>query len=334
MTQIANKVANISSKKLLADFYEDNGIKQQDIDESLLMKWIDDKAGDVISDRNLIHQLDWLDVNNYKATLPKNLSIINEISYKVKKSNKSCQVKGYELTQYVEDVHGCKVEYNVDCPKCHIPKDDCGCAIKDVSIEINRSFEIAHPEMFYSKYASVGSFGYGYSVYSEKWRILPHSSSDYFGIKKHLPECANLHVKECPDSYVINPPVIETSFEKGELLISYMGIMRDEDGFLMIPDHRDVFEAILQYLTYKWYRREYLMRRDGSDKGIYQEAKFLCDEATNKAIARLSMPSFQEVSRVWSNNQWSKIDSAYTNYLNGGKPIETISKERRNPYKS
>lgn len=333
MELVANRTEKVSLNTVLSDFYEDNGIVQKDIDESMILKWAEDETFDNITDRQLVPRFAWLSVCNYKADLPSDLVIINEIAYRIKPPTDSCGNREYEITQYVQDTHeGCEIEINVICPACH--KTECSCNSNDIIVDIGTSFEISHPEMYYSKYAKVGRFGYGKSVHDPNWNILCHTENDWFGVNKHMPGCANLHCRECPHTYRIEPPNLDTSFEDGEVLISYMGRELDENGTIMIPKHRDVFEAILQHITYKYYRREYLMRREASDRAIYQEAKFLRDEARVKARVRLSTPSFAEISKFWSKNKWSKIDNAYSNLLDGCAPVVDLKGKQRNIYKS
>ena len=334
MSLIANKTKFVSIQTALADFYEDNNIIQKDVDESLILKWAEDKILEISTDRQLVHKLAWLSVYNYKVDLPSDLVTINEIAYRIEPPKDSCAVRDYEIVQYVQQTHedGCMLEMNVVCPNC--TKTGCNCNTEGIVVDINTAFEVSHPEMYYSKYLRVGRFGYGNSIYSPEWKILCHTENDWFGLNMHLPNCANILCKECPHTYRINPPVIETSFEEGEILLSYMGRMRDKNGDIMIPEHRDVFDAILHHLTYKWFRREYLRTRDATDDKISKESLILSREATDKAIARISMPSFEEFSKFWSMNKWVKMDSAYTNLMDGRSPIETLHRKQRNIYKS
>ncbi|MCO6499028.1 MAG: hypothetical protein J5I47_01450 [Vicingus serpentipes] len=333
MELVNNKTEHVSIYTVLSDFYEDNNIVQKDVDESLILKWAEDYLPNLITDQQLIHRLAWLSVIDYKVVYPRDLAIINEIAYRLEPPKDSCDVRGYEIVQYVQQTHeDCYLEMNVVCPSCH--KTGCDCNTGDVVVDINTAFEVSHPELFYSKYAKVGRFGYGSSIYSNKWKILNFTSSDWFGINRHLPGCANIACKESPHSYKFDPPVLETSFQEGEILMSYMGKMLDDEGRIMIPKHRDVFEAILQHITYKWFRREYLNTLMSQYKEIYREAKLLRDEAEMKANIRLSTPTFQEFAAFWSQNKWAKMDSAYTNMLDGHAPISTIHKQNRNIYKS
>lgn len=334
MSLIGNKTEYVSIQTILPDFYDDNNIVQKDIDESLLIKWAEDKTIDITTDRQLTHSLAWLSVYNYKADIPSGLVNINEMAYRLSPPKDSCGIRGYEITQYAQTTHedGCMLEINVVCPNCH--KTECNCNTEGIVVDINTAFEVSHPELYYSKYSRVGRFGYGNSIYSPAWSILCHTDNDWFGLNKHIPNCASITCKECPDTYRLNPPTIETSFEEGEILLSYMGRMRDKNGDIMIPKHRDVFEAILQHLTYKWYRREYISKRDPSDRAIYMEAYQLEKEATDRAITRLGTPSFEEFSKFWSNNKWVKMDDAYTSLMNGGEPIVNLGRKQRNIYKS
>lgn len=330
---INNKVEYVSINTVISDFYEDNDIKQKDIDESLLLKWAEDKINDIPHTYQLKTKIAWLDVSEYRAEFPKDLSIILEIAYKKTERKDDCAVRGYQIVQYVQDTfEGCELELNVKCPACH--KTECNCHTDGVIVDVDRAFQIANPQLYYDQYRKVGRFGYGASIYDERWKILGHTDSDWFGLNKVIPGCANLECKNCPESYRVSPPNIDTSFEKGELLVSYMGRELDADGNIMIPKHRDVFEAVLQYLTYKYYMREFKKSRDSSDRVIYQEAKVLCDEATRKATTRLETPSFDDFSKFWSMNKWTKMDSAYDNLVNGGLPLSTVKHRHKNIYKS
>lgn len=333
MSLIEGRTEFVSIATVLPDFYEDNGIIQKDVDESLLLKWAEDKISDITTDRQLSHKLAWLSIYNYKVDdFPKDLVTINEVAYRASAPKDSCGIRGYEITQYAQQTHeeGCTLELNVVCPSCH--KTGCNCRTEGIVVDINTAFEIAHPEMYYSKYAKVSRFGYGNSVYGADWKLLCPSDNDWFGINKHLPDCANLTCTECPGTYRLNPPVMETSFEEGEILISYMGMERDSNGDIMIPKHRDVFDAILHHLTYKWYRREYIKKREASDRVIYLEAQQMAEIATTKAITRIGTPSFAEFSKFWSKNKWSKIDNAYTKLMAGKAPIAKLPS--RNIYNS
>lgn len=348
---MARNTEFISIRTSLADFYEDNKIKQQDVNEDELLKWATDKGMDLMPSALLRPSVAWVDVNNYKGNKPKNLQIVLEMAYRLDCPKMTCGQRGYQITQWIQGTEeGCELEINLVCPACH--KTGCGCNEDEIIVDIGTGWDVNHPEQYYDQYVKVGRFGYGTSVYDPNWKILCYSDNRYHGLNQHLPGCASTYCVECPHSYRLDTPTIETSFEEGEILVSYLGRILDETGEIMIPDHRDVREAMLQYLTYKYFRGLYLLKRDPSDKDIYLEAKQLMREATDSARAKLTMPSFKEFSRFWAKNKWSKIDSAYENlldgkYLGGGRGhhgghhhhgpkigVPTNTNSRRNPYRS
>ena len=327
------KVESVSIYTALADFYEDNNITQSDVNESLLLKWTDEVTESIITDQQLIPKISWVPVSNYKAYLKDQPQIFLEVAYRLEPSTTSCKNMGYQIVQWAEQLDdGCTLEYNLDCPECD--NRDCNCAdIAGMTVDITRSWEISHPEAYYSNYVKVGRFGYGNSVYTDQFKILTYSDNAWQGLNKHLPGCAMIYCKNCPQSYTWEPPFIETSFEKGELLISYLGKKRDENGNIMIPKHRYVFEAILEHLTYKYYRMKFLDTGGNIERNIYTEARANRDLAIYKANAVLGMPSFEEFSKFYSINKWQKIDNAYENLLNGDDPYVTIDRGR-NIYKT
>lgn len=327
-----NKVEYISASEILSDFYDDFNIDGGD-DEPLLLKWIEDKISQFNIPQQLIHRVAWVSVMNYKADLPKDLNIINEVAFRLDGGKSRKGGRGYQLTQFVQNTHeDCQIELNVVCSSCNT--STCNCNTEDIIVDVNAAFEMAHPEMYYSKYAKVGKFGYGKSIYSNNWGILSQNDSEWFGVNQTIPGCANIHCHDCPNSYKILPPKIETSFEEGELLISYMGVKKDEDGRLMIPLHPDVLECVNEHLTYKWFRRQFIKTRDNGDRLIYSEARQLSKEAKQKAEMSLNFPSFDEFSRFWANTKWSKMSSAYENLMGGGVPVNTQKKGGKNPYRS
>lgn len=327
-----NKVDYVSIHTVKPDFYEDNGLVQKNIDESLLIKWATDEVSDWNLDTQKTQSIAWLTVRNYKFELPNNTYKILEIAYKQDKSNESCGIKGVQITEWANDTLGCEVTSQVNC------KDECdGCgdhALKDVVIDVTRNWEITHPEIYYDKYVKVGRFGYGNSIYSPKWKLLSATTNDFFGMNMHLPGCANLYCRECPESYRINGRTVETSFEKGEVLVSYLGTPVDENGDVMIPNHRDAFEAILQHLTYKWFHRQYVRYRKPSDKQISMEAMQLRDQARIRVMSRLGTPSADEFGAFWYKNKWSKMDSAYSNLMKGYAPITDLRRKNHRAYRS
>lgn len=321
------KVGSASIHRTLSEFYEDTGVEQTDLNDSVLLKWGEQKAQEVITDEQLSHNISWLTVENYKATKPKNVKIILEVAYKKEKPKDSCKAKGIQITQYVQDTHeGCTVEYNVKCNKCK--EVSCNCVKEDVIFEIDSRVAARRPEIYYDNYLRAGRFGEGYSIYTPSFKILPHAKAKgLHNIKNHIPNCPMFTLKG-EDWYVMDGDHFEVSFEQGELLVSYMGTKLDENGDLMVPDHPYAYDAITEFMIYKYYRKQYLEKRDPSDRAIYSEAFQLSNLATQRARNTLNIPDFNSFLSYWANNAWVKMDSAYDALLNGKRGISNIKNRK------
>jgi hypothetical protein len=71
-------------------------------------------------------------------------------------------------------------------------------------------------------------------------------ATDMFHSKNGCEECND--VKEY--TYTYSDGVIKTSFEAGDIVISYKALVTDEDGFPLIPDNPKVKLAIRYYIMY------------------------------------------------------------------------------------
>ena len=114
----------------------------------------------------------------------------------------------------------------------------------------------------------------------------------------HEKDSPNLYVNT-EESYSFNPGYIITSFEEGELHLSYKGVPTCPDGYPMVPDNQYFKEALFWYCYRQMILRGYNSKvaqitYDYAD----QKWKFYCTAARNKA----NYPSVDEYDRfkqVW-----------------------------------
>lgn len=142
----------------------------------------------------------------------------------------------------------------------------------------------------------------------------------------HEKDSPNLHVNS-EESYSFNPGYIITSFEEGELLISYKGIPTCPEGYPMVPDNQYFKDALF------WYCYRQLILRGHIPKVAqitydYADAKwrFYCTAARNKA----NYPSVDEYNRLAQT--WVGLvplqqihESGYDVKQQQGIPIEVVN---------
>ena len=326
------KVEHISIMAAIQDFVEDHDLDETEIDEELLKKWALTVINLIKTDQQLVQKVALLDVRNYKVKSPIDFEMVCEVSYRLDKPD-DCPSNQQQISQWVQGTEeGCELEINIVCPKCH--KTGCTeCGQNEVVVDVDRIWEQSNAYLNHiTKYSRVSRFGQGTSTHTPEFRLLSYAKSGYEGISRHFPNCMNLK-EQCEHSYSLNLPNIELSFEKGEILLSYLAKQLDENGDLMIPNHELVFEAIVDYLTYKWHRKVYFRSREVKDYRAYKDAQAMSDISIGRARSALQIPGFQEFTAWLKNNKYYKIDNAYDNLMNHGVPLHFDRFRGRNTYK-
>lgn len=304
---------------MVADFIEDMGFDQKLIDDELYKKWAIDATKLISTDEQLKHNIALLTVKNYKAELPDDIKIVCEVAFKQNKEEEKCGSKKERIIQYTQSTaDDCEIEINLKCPKCH--KFECkGCNNhNDVVVDVDRIWEMSNTHYHYSsKFMRVSHFGQGYSAHTDMFRLMRHTTSDWFGVQ-HMPKCLNLNCPQCVEEYSIQFPNIEVSFEEGELLISYLGQMTDENGDIMVPNHPSVIEAISEHLHFKHFKRDYAISKRMEDYRAYVDARQHRDQAIGRARSAMQIPSFQDWTQYLSKNKNIILDNALENLYERG----------------
>lgn len=321
------KQHHISISNAVIDWVQDNDLQHEEIDHYLFVKWATDviRMAQVPSQLSLVIGL--IEIENSRGELPANYDTTLQAAANVfprtpcdcaRDPEAECCKKGYvhpdrlpktrreNIVQWVQGTleKDCELEINLICPTCH--KSSCDCGTPAVEVEVDRIWEMAHPEIYYRHHTRIGRFGYGPqpgSYYSPKFQLMDYATNDFHRLNHILTDCPNVNCKDCIHTFRIDLPYIEVDFEEGEVLISYLAKKTDENGDLMIPDHPDLLEAIGNHLDYKWYNRKWKRRGDQNARVIAREA--LQDRERNLGLAResLDMPEWVEF-RAWMDKNW------------------------------
>lgn len=327
------KVPYVSIKNAVQDWVQDNDFGHDEINETLLIKWAVDCVHWCKTPQQLKHRIVVLQVKNSRAELPDDFELLAQAAASVVENPCDCsedpeddcckqksipkngrvpKTRREDIVQWVQGTleKDCDLEINLICPTCKTAS--CSCNTPAIEVDVDRIWEMAHPEIYYSHFTRIGRFGYGpgqngaYSYYTPKFRLMRYATEDYFKLEHLITECPNVLCKECRHQFVIELPYIEVDFEEGEILLSYLGKPLDEDGEIMIPDHPDVHEAIVNHLDFKWYRMMFKKTKDPGDRVISQEAMLLRDQHIGFARSALDIPTFHEFKSYLENSAWNK----------------------------
>lgn len=326
------RVDYVPITEVIKDFVEDNDSTEVEIDEELLKKWALNVIELINTDQQLVHKIGLFDVRNYKVKKPEDFSMVCEVAYRLEPVKQTCS-RQEQIVQWVQGTDSdCELEINVVCPKCK--KTGCTeCGQNTAIVDVDRIWEQSNAFLHHiNKYSTVSRFGRGKSVYDPNFKLLRFAGGDWDGISRHFPNCMNLQETE-NHTYSFNPPNIELSFEKGEILLSYLAKKTDGKGDLMVPDHPTVYEAVLDYLTYKWHRKIYFKTKRSEDYRAYKDAQQMSEVSIGRSRSALQIPGFQEFSAWLRKNKYYRVNNAYDNLLNKGVGVYQDRYKDRDLYK-
>jgi len=117
----------------------------------------------------------------------------------------------------------------------------------------------------------------------------------------HCDECVNENINY-EDTYIVDNDYIKTSFQSGQICLSYMAFPTDEDCYPLVPDDISFKEALFWYV----YKKILLSNPQFKNNGInYQFAeqqwKYYCTQARNAA-------NYPDIDKYESfMNQWVRL---------------------------
>jgi hypothetical protein len=139
------------------------------------------------------------------------------------------------------------------------------------------------------------------------------TSNHFFNIPYHIGDCVNVSV-DTEIEYHIEKPNIITNFKKGDILLSYVGVHLDKDGYRFIPNEPIVFRAINQYIEERFAFIQYRKSKEQKDRIYWQQQLELAEKFIARARNQIQTPDFDEfwrfVQQHWSrllpNYKWEK----------------------------
>jgi len=328
------KVPYVSIKNAVQDWTQDNDLGHEEIDETLLIRWAVDCVRWCSTQEQLKHRIAILQVENSRARLPDDFVLLAQAASNVhyedpcncnhdpkpdccgKKSiprnGRLPKSRREDIVQWVQGTleKDCHLEINLVCPTCHETK--CQCDTPIVEVDVDRIWEMSHPEIYYSHFTRIGRFGNGpshgphSSYYTPKFKLMRYATNEYHRLRQILSDCPNVNCDNCHREFILDLPYIEVDFGEGEILLSYLGRPLDGDGEIMIPDHPDVFEAIVNHLDYKWYRMMGKKTKDNALLNISREAMSLRELHIGIAKSQLEIPEFHQFKNYLDNSTFLK----------------------------
>lgn len=298
----------ISFTNIAADWPQDVGLDHEEVDYAFIVRNGVEALNMMNLTEDLSNRLCILQVSNSKVRLPDDFKILLQAAANVRDKD-YCTTSREEIIEWTKKTYqqDCDLKIRLECPKCN--KSECDC--RSFEVNVDRIWELSHPEYYYNHYRRIGSFGRGgkvSSVYNPRFELMRAVTQD-FHQANILFGCPNVDCRECAHEFRIDPPFLELDFQEGEVLLSYLGRVLDENGDPMIPDQPDVLDAIQYHLTYKWFNRIYNKSNDRNvatlAKSKAQDALQMREVSMGIAKSFIEMPEYTEF-RSWLNGSFYK----------------------------
>lgn len=308
------EVPYVSIRAAVAD-YIDFANPEEEVNETLILKLAHDAASLICSDDQTDHKIALLEVKNNQATLPDDFRKVVQAAYMTAPYRPHLKDEIVQWTQYALDDSGCSVDITLNCPECFETEGaDCsGCDKPSnkpfIVVDVDREYENTHPEL-YTKYMS-HFYTYrnlnerGGCIYHPEFRLMGSRTNNFGNLDFHIPGCLNLGL-DCEVEYDINLPSITVNFPKGQILLSYMGIKTDKDGYRLLPNTTRAFRAVNWYIEE---RMNYIMYKKTSDMKYYRlwnDSKIEMEKAILRAKSELDMPEYDTLMR-YMKSHWKRI---------------------------
>ena len=253
-----------------------------DLSESDLIEWAGEALDFLNTDKVYKETVGFLKIENYQVEIPAYLHAIIQIA----KNN--CFI-------------ACDSENDIK-EKDLCPKDVCEIIEKETEQECNKNHHSTAPVCLDCEGRPINDYNVAYyrpyfdliwdyqmwngsSLYRNCFTPVRLSTNTMFN--NMTCELANKHLEStCKDEYnIIGGSILRFNFEKGQVAVSYLKQILDDEGYPMIPDNIESVTAITKYIILKVSERNFYNNRDGSESRLQYAAKdwqWYCRQAKNK----------------------------------------------------
>jgi hypothetical protein len=169
---------------------------------------------------------------------------------------------------------------------------------------------------------------YGGGTQKPNFRLEPMRwATDSFNNNMHCTD--NDYACKSASTYTVNGNYIFTSFDEGSLMMAFLAIPTDEEGFPLIPADEWWRQAVQFEIAYKIAMKLFIQGNiaDKTFQYIERERDWKVAQAVNKS----KMPSIDEMESF--KNQWLKLIPNYNNHSTFFKNMQMPERMFNHPYR-
>lgn len=295
----------------------DWGDYKGNIDRVAMKKWANAILRKLEIPNDYVEKIVMLEVKDYKASPPEDMERLVQMAFRDETPRKVRRTEIVEWTQKLYDGSGCELVISKDCPECHNVEGDCECDSADIIYNVDRLWELSHPEYKYNHmkhYYRHGGFTNDNQIvspYHPEFTLMKATTHNFFNADSHIPGCLNLNTKLLANvniEYKLDYPVIEVNREKGKILLSYLAVKVDKNGYRMIPDVEEVFEALKWHIIEAMEYRSIGKAQNNGDKAHHKQMMMDARNEKSKAMGAayeiLNTPSYDDWVCFLENNHF------------------------------
>jgi len=281
------------------------------IDKLLILKKANDIIEKVSDSEQDSQKVVLLKIEDYKALLPRDFKKVIQVLYREAFEGFITREEVVEWVTKTYDGTGCEFKVSKECPNCD--------GSEVVKVEIDRIWDQAHPEYHYNHMKSFYSHG-GIrrgggvrSAFNPNFRVMKYAQHNFFNADLHVKGCLNLDERLLANEsveYKLDLPYLKSSAKDGWVLISYLANKTDENGYRLIPNRHEVFEAINWAVEATMLYRLFRRTKDRTLEGSARYAQQMADQKIARAREVLNTPEFQSWSSFLENH-WNKVYPYY-----------------------
>lgn len=122
-------------------------------------------------------------------------------------------------------------------------------------------------------------------------------------------DCPNKKWQVTNSAYIKNG-FIYPSFQTGKIYINYQGLMEDEEGNLLVPDH-DLLNEFYEYAIKQRVLENMIMNGETVNQMQLQLVEQRLRAARNNAYSLVNTPDFNELRKIWEVNRKAQYSNYY-----------------------
>ncbi len=306
-----------SLKKVVNDISVKSG-NAKDLDPDDLLYLANGIAELIIPGESFVASLALIDINNYKGTLPSGFKYVSQALYKI---DNGVELQPSSIIEYTQKLYGtdCNIDVSLRCDPCVN-----NCNTKNIVMDVDYNYLVSHPEWAYNHsqffYGNRTSEHYisGQNVYPE-FKLMRRTTDNFFNIPYHINDCINLNADSTIE-YNIEYPNIVVNFKKGTVLLAYIGVPLDEEGYRLIPDVEEVYEAIFYSIRERLAEQTFDIEPNQNNRIALQMAEQKAIQKRKRATAYLSSLEPDEWE-MFIRNHWMRTIPNYTWEAMGNKYV-------------